>query len=403
MELLLWLRIPTMLALWWKTLAGSRPAGAPTARPRSFIVFRLDALGDLVLTTPVFRELKRSFPNSRLTVVAQAAYRSVVVTNPHVDEIFVLQPSGPKFLGKIARNLFGALLLYWRELRFRTFDVAVSPRWDTDEHHATLLCVLTKAAQRVGYTEKTSSGKQRYNGGFDRAFDIRLAPGTLQHEILRNLALVEAVGGTVAETGPEIHVTQADRSAATALLADTPTNTLRIALGIGAQSPGRRWALERYAECVNELAKEFDVQAVITCAPSEHTQAVALAGMVGRSCIISDSAEIRQTCALLECCDIYLGNDTGAAHLAAAMGCATVVISRHPKAGDLAHPNSPARFAPFCARSRVIQPKQGLPGCQERCTQKEAHCIEQISVAEAVMAVKEVLVAAQHARVQVAR
>ena len=79
MRLLLWVFLPTRLAIWWSHFA--RKQRAPSPERRSFVVFRLDALGDLVLTTPLFRELKRSNPRARITAVAQEAYKSILATN----------------------------------------------------------------------------------------------------------------------------------------------------------------------------------------------------------------------------------------------------------------------------------------------------------------------------------
>jgi heptosyltransferase-2 len=392
MSLLLWVRIPTLLALWWSRLRSKRIRKAAT-EPRSFIVFRLDALGDLVLTTPLFRELKRSFPAARITVVAQAAYRSVLITNPHIDELLELRPVTSKWLPANARGLVAAVRFYWRELRTRSFDVAISPRWDTDEHLATMLCTLTRAGRRIGYSECTSPGKRKYNRGFARAFDLCLEPGPLRHEVLRNLAIVEALGGKVSSNRLEIRLSECDRDYARQTLRTVSPEEFVVALGIGAQSPGRRWPLERYAECIATLAAELPIKAVITCAPGEHREAECLAASLPTDAIISDSAEIRETCALLELCDLFIGNDTGAAHLAAAMNCPTLVISRHPRNGDPAHPNSPVRFAPYCAESRVLQPERGLDGCADRCRHIGPHCIRQISVSEVVAAASEMLLA----------
>ena len=62
--------IPTRLAIFWRRhLARTARMPKTTGSPKSIIVFRLDQLGDLVLTTPLFRELRRNFPNARCTVV----------------------------------------------------------------------------------------------------------------------------------------------------------------------------------------------------------------------------------------------------------------------------------------------------------------------------------------------
>ena len=401
MRLLLWVWLPTRLLIWWRGLARKQRSPIPP-ESESIIIFRLDALGDLVLTTPLFRELKRSLPHSHVTAVVQSAYASVVETNPHVNEVLTLPQVRSRWLPAHTRRLLSALFFYWCKLRKRRFDVAISSRWDTDEELATFLCLLTNTGVRLGYSEHASCGKRRYNRGFDRAFDICLDPGPLRHEVERNLAIAEAVGGTVREKQLEVRLTPEDQEYADRVLQDVPEHCILIGLGIGAQSPGRRWPIERYAAVIRELAMQYSVGVVITCAPSEHADAVSLADILPCSALISDSPDIRETCALLAHCDLFTGNDSGAAHLAAAMRCPTIVISRHPKAGDPTHPNSPARFSPWCESAHVLQPERGLDGCVERCTHLEPHCIEQVTVADVVLAAKTMLVRSDHARYNLA-
>ncbi|MFZ0704271.1 MAG: glycosyltransferase family 9 protein [Candidatus Korobacteraceae bacterium] len=398
MRLLLWVLLPTRLAI-WRTRWFRPDRNTSSAKRDSIIVFRLDALGDLVLTTPVFRELKRAYPSARITAVAQQAHRSILETNPHIDELLCVPSIGKSRRFRNVRYLLTVLLFYWRELRHRRFDVAISPRWDTDEHLATLLCSLTRATTRVGYSERASAGKQRFNRGFDQAFDICLDAGPLRHEVERNLAIVEALAGNVHDTTTEITLTVEDREYANRVLHGVAADRVLVALGIGAQSPGRRWPLERYSAVIRELSSEFPVHTVITCAPSEHEQAAHLAGALPGGSTISDSAAIRETCAMLERCDLFIGNDTGAAHLAAAMKCSAIVISRHPKRGDPDHPNSPARFAPWGVPAFVLQPERGVDDCDTHCRQISCpHCILQISVPQAVTAAKGMLMQRRQVR-----
>ena len=397
-NLLLWVFLPTRLAIWWTRLTrGSR--NAPSTARDSFIVFRLDALGDLVLTTPAFRELKRAYPQAHITAVVQHAHRSILETNPYIDELLFLPSAQGSHRLKHARYLLTALRFYWRALRGRCFDVAICPRWDTDEHLATLLCTLTDAQLRVGYSEQTSTGKTRFNRGFDRAFDLCLHPGPLRHEVDRNLGIVEALGGNVDDRATEITLTPQDRDYARRVLQDVPPDSVLVALGIGAQSPGRRWPLERYSAFIAELSNEYPIHTIITCAPSDHEHATQLAKALTTQSTISDSAAIRETCALLERCDLFVGNDTGAAHLAAAMKCPTVVISRHPRNGDPDHPNSPERFAPWGVPGCVLQPEIGVDDCDSRCREiSRPHCILQISVPEVVAAAQDVLMQSSRVR-----
>jgi heptosyltransferase-2 len=357
----------------------------------SIIIFRLDAMGDVVMTTPLFRELKRAFPKSRCTVVVQNTFRSLLITNPHIDEILSPPEVKLSYLPQRLRNLPSALMLYWRCLRGRRFDIAISPRWDVDEHLATMLCLLSNATERVGYTENVSPLKQRLNRRFDAAFSICLPAGPVRHEAVRNLVVLEALGGTVQDSSLELCLTERDREFATRFLANIPLSTRLIGLGIGARSVGRRWPLQRYADCVNRLAQQVSVWPVIVCSASEEGQALHLAELLKCGPIILSGAPHREVCAVLEHCDLFLGNDSGSAHLAVAMGCKTIVISRHPRDGDPNHSNSPLRFGPYCKMARVLQPATGLDNCTRGCDVSEAHCVMAISVDEVLAAARKML------------
>ncbi len=393
-------RLPTLLAKWWRRCspANNETEPAPRRKP-SFVIYRLDALGDVILTTPLLRELKRTFPDSSFTLVVQEPYRSLFTTNPHVDRLLTLPAVSLRYVPRKIKRLVAALSFWRTHLRGRHFDVALSPRWDLDEHLATFLCVITNAATRVGYTSGTSTAKQRLNRGFDDVFDLCLPAGPAQHEVLRNLAIVKTLGGVVMDTSLDIWLTDRDRRHAAHILADVRPGEVLVALGIGAQAASRRWPLERYAQVIMKLHRELDVRAVIVCSGDERLEATTLAEMLDAKSIIVSGEHLRETCAVLARCDLFIGNDSGAAHLAAAAGCKTIVVSRHPLSGDANHPNSPVRFAPWSPGpgknpgrnkdNRVLQPGLGLNQCVQGCVASVAHCIRAVpfeQVASAALA-----------------
>ncbi len=381
-----------MLAMFWRTHIHRPPAAKVARKERlSYIIFRLDSLGDVVMTTPLFRALKMAHPRSRCTVVVRRGYKSLLATNPHIDEILTLPNIRPAWMPQSLRRLLAATFFYWTQLRGKHFDYAISPRWDVDEHFATFLCVLTNAATRVGYSEQTTAAKQRMNRGFDRAYSLCLLPGPVQHEVLRNLVVAEALGATARESALEINVTEQDRKHAAKLLAKVPASANLLAIGIGAHSAGRRWPLEHYGKTAAQLQQRYDVQVVIVCSGPELGEALKLAALLPRVPVIVSGARLRHVCAVLERCELFIGNDSGSAHLAAAMGCKTLVISRHPAHGDPNHFNSPVRFAPYCRLVHVLQPAAGLEGCETACRTSKPHCITQVSVDEVVAAAQHMM------------
>ncbi len=385
-------RLPTKLAIFWRAHVGSESVTATLRRsPLSFLVIRLDGLGDLVLTTPLFRELKRAFPESFCTVVVQDAFRPLLVTNPHIDEIIGLPPLQAAWLPVRVRSLLSVLSLYWSRLRGRPFDIAISPRWDIDDRLATFLCSLAEAQVRVGYTETASPAKQQHNRGFDAAFNTCLSAGPLRHEALRNLEIVKALGGEVEDSSLEIRLTHGDREFASKLLTNVPASSTVVAVGIGGRSPGRRWPLKNYAETLTRLGKKRCVQPVIICSDEERADARKLANLSPGEAIIVSGAPLRKVCAVLERCDLFIGNDSGSAHLAGAMNCKVVVISCHPAGGDPNHTNSPIRFAPLCNQVWVLQPTATLNKCATGCNSPKPHCITAVTAEQVAAAAREML------------
>jgi ADP-heptose:LPS heptosyltransferase len=374
-------RIPTLLAIYWrKHLARNPIRSNGAAAPGSIIVFRLDQLGDLVLTTPLFRELKRMFPNSRCTVVVQRRYRAILTTNRHVDEILSPDELKQKWLPQGVKRLASAMWFFWTRLRHRQFDLAISPRWDVDEDLATMLCALANAGTRVGHSEHVAEAKRRINRGFDAAFNVLAPPGPLCHEVDRNLAIAKALGASLVDRRLDINLTENDRQFATELLTHHDRRRILVAIGIGGRAASRRWPLDRYAECIARLNQQRPVQPVVVCSSEEDTEASALSVILPVPPYILSGVPLRATCAVLQQCDLFLGNDSGTAHLAAAMDCPTVVVSRHPCGGDPNHANSPARFAPLCSRYRILQPLRGAESCEFSCQSTQPHCIKLVTV-----------------------
>lgn len=379
---LLWsVRVPTWLAIGWrKYMAGGRRTAKRSTGPRRIVVFRLDQLGDLVLTTPLFRELKRLYPHARCTVVVRPEYKALLTTNRNVDEILSLRELNAKWLPARARWLASVLWFYWTELRHRHFDVAISARWDVDESLATLLCVFTHASVRMGHSSRVSLEKHRLNRGFDAAFDMMVRPGPPQHEVEHNLAIIAMLGAKSATSRPEIHLTENDRKFAQELFTHHDPRRTLVAVGIGGRAAGRRWPLASYAETIARLNRERPVQPVVVCSEDEDAIASKLSVILEVPPYILSGVPLRAVCAVLEKCDLFIGNDTGTAHLAAAMDCPTLVVSRHPADGDPNHANSPARFGPRSTRSCVLQPVTGAGDCSASCRRREVHCILQVTV-----------------------
>ena len=106
---------------------------------------------------------------------------------------------------------------------------------------------------------------------------------------------------------------------------------------------------------------------------------------------LTGTTTLRQTISLLKRCKLYIGNDSGLMHLAAAMKVPIVEISCWPKNGDKFHHNSPYRFGPWKTRAVVVNPEKAIEPCLGGCTKFEPHCILQVEVEDVKGAAEKLL------------
>ncbi len=382
-------------------LAGRRSRLGPPALASvtRVLVIRPDRIGDLVLTTPFLRELRRNLaPGAWVTVLVEPAVVSLIRECPYVDEVLTYSWNRPdnKWWWRRYRH---ALALARNALWMRRFDLAILPRSDTDLYNATVVAYFSGAPWRVGYAEPQTPFNPTM--GLDGFLSMPVRDATIRHELENGLRLIELLGGQVADEAPELWLAPEDRAHVSAFLREHGWNgqASLVALAPGAGEPRRTWPLERYAEVGRWLQAEFGVCLVIVGGPSDRSAAEALVVMLDAPVIdAAGQLTLRQTAALLEHCALYVGGDTGPMHLAAAAKAAVVEISCHPATATAASPNSPVRFGPRGVPNRILQPAAPLAPCGDRCTAKEPHCITAVTIMDVKNAAAELLAAANTPR-----
>lgn len=388
-QMQLCLRLPTLAASrLCRTLRRTRR----TRESLEILLVRLDGIGDCVLTLPLLDALRQRYPTSRITVLVSAAARTLFEGNPSVDEVLVMSCVDNSSLPRFARTLLEALRTYWRSLRGREFDIAISPRWDADVYLATFLCAMTRAATTVGFEDGTSLYKGRLNRGFDKTWTVRVKAGPLQHEVLHGLALAKAVGCHPSQAAqpllPALRVSATEAAWAEAWLA--ANDGIPVAVGLPAAEAKRRWTADGYLKSLRHLDEHVKILPVLLAddETAPDAQRIAEAFPDTRT---AHRVPLTQTAAILSQCALFIGSDSGLGHIAAAVGCPTITLSPHPADGDPAHPNSPLRFRPYGVAARVLQPPSGFPGCDPACISLEQHCILKITPEQVAAAAADLL------------
>ena len=358
----------------------------------SILVIRLDAIGDVLMTGPFLRELRRGYPRARITLVVAPQVLNLVETCPYVDRVLIHHvPPATRWWHPLSRRLIG-LSFALRELWPERYDMAVVPRWGEDHYEATILACLSGAPDRVGYAAR-SEGRQREHGRYDRFLTRVIDDRSVKHEVQRNVDLLSGLGlpASSRQHRLEVWLTDEDQSFANRIVTSSNASKL-VALGPGAGSPKRMWAIERVEEVGRWLA-DGGARLVVVGGPGDEGLGEHLSRRIGDEVIdLTNRATIRETAAVLAHCSLFCGNDSGPMHLAAAVGVPIVEISCHPLLGDELHPNSPNRFGPWGVPRRVVQPDRPKDGCAAGCRVESPHCILNVRVDSVIAAIESLRV-----------
>ena len=348
---------------------------------RRVLVVRLDKIGDVALSTSFLRELRRNVPDASITLVVSPAAHPLVTSCPYVDEVQTYDWRASRYFGPL--HHLHALAKAGRDLWRRRFDLAIVPCWGIDYYLASFLAYFSGAPWRLGYSERVTGAKQHLNRGFDRLFTHVSSDDAVKHEVEHNLDLLRFIGCDIERDELELWIGEADEQFATALLRrrDVRSDDLLIALAPGAGSPKRQWPIERFGALATWLTEEFAAKVLIVGGPGEEPLGRELASTLDdRGIDVVGRTTIGQSAALLRQCQLFIGNDSGPMHVAAATGVPVIEISCHPRGGSPQHDNSPKRFGPWGKGHIVIQPEHSLQPCAESCVATIAHCITGVSL-----------------------
>jgi ADP-heptose:LPS heptosyltransferase len=267
-----------------------------------------------------------------------------------------------------------------RHLRDPTVELALLPRWDAESLIAVGLIRLSGAATRVAYAEDVTPARSDLNRGYNRFITHPISDSTPRHEVERSLYLLTPFGASPESTSLETWIGQLDRTKSAVLLNRAAGRGL-IILGIGAGSDKRRWPSSSFSALGQRLAAAGALVVVVGGQADRRAGMAIWQSSQGNILNLAGDLSLPETAAVMERARLFVGNDSGPMHLAAAVGLPVLELSCHPRNGDPAHPNAPERFGPWGVKHTVLRPP-AIPPCRTFCESAVAHCITGVSVDE---------------------
>ena len=335
------------------------------------LLTQLRRIGDVLMTTPSVRAVRKAFPGARIVFLTESPAQELFRYNSRVDEVWTFPLHGS----------WRARLALLRRLRAERFDLAL----DFFSNPASaILTRLSGARRRVGFA---------FRGRALAYSDAVPLPAGRQYAALDKAALLAPLGLALDSPLPELPFGEPERAYAAQQLhaLGVREGAPLVALCPVSRQPYKVWPAERYAALADRLIERHGARILFIWGPGEeHFVRAVRAAMAGRALPDYPVPQLLQLAALLERCTLFVGNDGGPRHFAIAVGTPTVGIFGRPY---------PENWTPPGARLHRTLAHD--PGCKSACTFpacSHLNCINGIAY-EAVRDTTEALLAEiRHAR-----
>jgi len=291
--------------------------------PRNILVIDFGQLGDVVLSLPALQAVRAKYPRARITIAVGKPGKQIIEMSNCADETLVVDRvslrdgSKPVSVWRIARLV--------REVRRRRFDFVIDLHSLSETN---LLGYLSGAPMRLYARRPTRS--------LDFLSNFRPRPPLEdrgKHAVDRYLETIAPLGLGQVSRVPRLPARAEEMRAVDELLRKERAGQDAPLVGMfpGAGHPSRCWPLANFAALARSLENNDGVRVVVFAGPEERALVKQIRAEFPRSTVIFDRLSIPQLAAAAARMSVFVSNDTGPMHIAAAVGTPVVILmSEHP-------------------------------------------------------------------------
>ncbi len=323
-------------------------------------------VGDAVMATAALHRLRKAFVGSHITLMVRPWVADVYRNNPDIDDLWAIDDGSPR-----------AFLSAVKKIREAKFDLGLAL---PNSFRSALLMKLGRIPNRFGFA--------RGGRSFLLTRKIKVNPQWLkEHEVYYYMRLVD----WMLDLPPEppkliLNPGDAEREFVANLAIERKWDERRPWIGIAPgsiNSLAKRWLPERFAETADRLANESGALVFLLGSKSE-TQVLNQVAALCRTPVVNLGSELSlaQFIAFMERLRAFIGNDSGAMHVAAALNVPTVAIFG---------PTNWITTAPFSPRSKIVRHPVECSPCMKRVCPIGHPCMKGVSPEMVLAALKGVL------------
>ncbi|WP_245441973.1 glycosyltransferase family 9 protein [Mesorhizobium hawassense] len=347
---------------------------------RSILILQTKYIGDLVLSSALAKNLQLEYPGVRIVFLCDGRFAGLLTANDIASEVVTFRRSHMR--GSPLRRAQELVLTLFRLRRYR-FDMAIDI---TDTRTSRFILGLVGARVRVGYQRR-----KRPLPWLDlQPANVKAKPFGYgeRHFLYRYLSPLEALGIDLRQRVPAIEPPSSQATKALALLDKFHLRpNAFVAVHAGASFPGRRWLPERFAAAIDRISAETGLGVALVGGPDEN-EAVEKILATAKTPVVNLVGELplETLPALFKQARLFIGNDSGPMHMAAAAGTPVVGLFGLQK---------PIHWGPVGAPSISVRPSMPCDCVAKDICQRpdgnKACCVWRLEVDTVVDATLELL------------
>ena len=286
---------------------------------KKIIILNAVGIGDVLMVTPTIRRIREEMPAVHISalVLSRSAYQ-ILETCPYVDKVIYVDPNIRHNISHKMRVLFS--------LRRQKFDVSITV-FGANKMRYNLLAWMIGARYRITFNYPI----KKFKMPFLQNIKVDFLP---KHEVLLNLSLLIPIGiKSKPPNGLEIWLTGEDIALSQRWL---KVNDIRLTHQIIGIHPGssilrkmvyKRWPIQNFVNLCQLITKvETQIKILIFCGPQEAQIKKIFTSLAIPSVVVVSDLRIRETAALIKKCSLFISNDSGLMHIAAALKVPVVAL-----------------------------------------------------------------------------
>ena len=318
-------------------------------------------VGDAIMALPALRAMRSKFPEVEIAILARP-YVADIYRDQEICNNLISYDSQAKHAGILGRERLAA------DLRAQEFDVALLLQNAFD---AAWLAWRAGIPERIGYARDGRSFLLTKPIPVPEAGEIPPHEKFYYLELLRRAGWIDSLSD---ESFISLNVSESSRRQAEEFLAQSGarSNSVRIAIGAGASyGSAKCWPPSRFAALANRLQSESDADVILFGTAAEAAVTRVISSELRRPPVdLTEKTAIVDLPALLAQCHLFIGNDSGAMHVAAGVGLPVVAVFG---------PTDPYGTAPVTLRHTIVQQKPYCSPCFLRHCPTDHRCMRAIT------------------------